>query len=58
MANVVLLEAWSNRRLGRRDACIAIGNAMAKAMICEKMISSRSMGKDSAMMLVVVWCVV
>ena len=46
MANVVLLEAWSNSRLGRRDACIAMGKAMAKAMICEKMISSRSMGND------------
>jgi len=31
---------------------------MAKAMICEKMISSRSIGKDWRMMLAVVWCVV
>ena len=31
---------------------------MANAMIWEKMISSRSMGNDWAMMLVVVWCVV
>ena len=31
---------------------------MAKAMIWEKMISSRSMGNDSEMMLVVVWWVV
>ena len=58
MANVPLLDAWSNKRLGRRDACIAIGKAMANARICEKMISSRSIGKDWAMMLVVVWCVV
>ena len=31
---------------------------MAKAMIWEKMISSRSMGNDWEMMLVVVWWVV
>ena len=58
MANVVLFEAWSNRWFGRRAACIAMGKAMAKAMICEKMISSRSMGNDCWMMLHVVWCVV
>ena len=54
----VLFDAWSKSLLGRRAACIAIGKAMAKAMICEKMISSRSIGNDCAMMLVVVWCVV
>ncbi len=31
---------------------------MAKARICEKMISSRSMGNDWAMIVVVDWCVV
>ena len=46
MAKVVLLEAWSNSRFGRRAACIAIGKATAKAMICEMMISSRSIGND------------
>ena len=35
-----------------------MGKATAKAKICERMISSRSMGKDWAMMLVVDWCVV
>ena len=58
MANVVLLEAWSKSLLGRRAECIAMGKAMAKAMIWEKMISSRSMGNDWAMMLVVDWWVV
>ena len=53
MANVVLFDAWSKSRFGRRAAVIAIGNAMAKAMICEKMISSRSMGNDWAMIVVV-----
>ena len=50
MAKVVLLDAWSNSLLGRRAECIAMGKAMAKARICEKMISSRSMGNDWAMM--------
>ena len=35
-----------------------MGKATAKAMIWERMISSRSMGNDWAMMLVVDWCVV
>ena len=35
-----------------------MGKAMAKAMIWEKMISSRSMGNDWEMMVVVDWCVV
>src|SRR5215467_11747389 len=58
MAKVVLLEAWSNIRFGRLAAAIAIGKAMAKAIVCEKIISSRSIGNDWRMMLVVVWCVV
>ncbi len=37
---------------------MAIGKAMAKARICEKMISSRSMGNDCLMMVAVDWCVV
>ena len=35
-----------------------MGKAMAKAMIWEKMISSRSMGNDCVMMVAVDWCVV
>ena len=58
MAKVVLFEAWSNSPLGRRAECMAIGKAMAKAMICEKMISSRSMGNDCLMIVAVDWCVV
>ena len=58
MANVVLLDAWSKNLLGRRAECIAMGKAMANARIWEKMISSRSMGNDWEMMLVVDWCVV
>ncbi len=58
MAKVVLFDAWSKSLLGRRAAGIAIGKAMAKARIWEKMISSRSIGNDWAMMLVVVWWVV
>src|ERR1700729_2843510 len=57
-AKVVLLEAWSKRWLGLRADFMAMGKAMAKAMICERMISSRSMGNDWAMMLVVDWWVV
>ena len=57
-ANVVLFDAWSNRWFGLRADFIAMGKAMAKAMIWEKMISSRSMGNDWAMMVVVDWCVV
>ena len=37
---------------------MAIGKAMAKAMICEMMISSRSIGNDCLMMVAVDWCVV
>ena len=58
MANVVLFDAWSNSPLGLRAECIAMGKAMAKAMIWEKMISSRSMGNDCLMMVDVDWCVV
>ena len=54
----MLFDAWSKSLLGRRAACIAMGKAMAKAMIWEKMISSRSMGNDWAMIVVVDWCVV
>jgi hypothetical protein len=37
---------------------MAMGKAAANARICEKMISSRSMGNDWVMMVVVDWCVV
>ena len=58
MANVPLFDARSNSLLGRRAECIAMGRAMTNTMIWEKMMSSRSMGKDWVMMLVVDWCVV
>src|SRR3974390_2472141 len=46
IAKVVLLEAWSNKRFGRLAAAMAIGKAMAKAMICGRMISSRARGEE------------
>ena len=54
MPNATPFESWSKRRLGRREAVIAIGRATRKAMSCEKMMSSMSMGNDCDKMLVVV----
>ena len=57
-AKVVLFDAWSKSPLGFRAERMAMGKAMAKAMIWEKMISSRSIGNDCLMMVAVDWCVV
>ncbi len=54
MPKATPLETWSKRRFGRREAAMAIGTATISAMSCEITMSSMSMGKDSAMMLVVV----
>ena len=58
MAKVPLFDAWSKSPFGFRAERMAMGKAMAKARIWEKMISSRSIGKDCEMMVVVDWCVV
>ena len=59
MAKVVLFERLVEQPVRAAAAeCMAMGKATAKAMICEKMISSRSIGNDWAMMVDVDWCVV
>ena len=47
---VLVVDTLSRARLGRRDVTRARGMATAKAMTCEMMISSRSMGKPVATM--------
>ena len=48
MPKAVPLASWSKRRLGRREAVMAIGKATATAMSWEKTISSMSIGNDCA----------
>ena len=57
MPKVVTPAMRSKIRFGCREATSARGMAIAKAMICEKRISSMSTGKAFAMVVVTFWWV-